>query len=67
MDRKNNIERLIMSSTSRRCLSPEAVRALEEAEERRKMGKIFKACVEFCDLDPVRYGDWEIKGRAIDF
>ncbi len=54
-----------------RVLSPAAVRALKEAEERRV------AAAQSPDLppeiggrgglDPARFGDWEINGRAIDF
>ena len=52
-------------------LPPAALRALAEAEERRK------AAAEKAALppelggrngpEPVRYGDWEKKGLAIDF
>lgn len=55
-----------------RRLTPEAQRALAEAEERRQ-----KAQAEADarprevngrgGLDPVRYGDWEIKGLTVDF
>lgn len=59
-----------MSETEKRDLPPEALRALAEAEERRKAAGL--------DLpkelggrkngpEPVRYGDWEKKGLAIDF
>lgn len=50
-------------------LPPAAIRALAEAEERRK-----KAQPQFPPElggregpEPVRYGDWEKKGIAIDF
>lgn len=46
-----------------------AKRALAEAEERRKVAKE-KLPVELGGRDgpePVRYGDWEKKGLAIDF
>lgn len=51
---------------------PEAAkRALAEAEERRRNAKAAqKAETEIGGrggLDPARFGDWEIKGRAIDF
>lgn len=50
---------------------PEAAkRALAEAEERRKKAKSKKAPKELGGRDgpePVRYGDWEKKGIAIDF
>lgn len=52
--------------------SPEARRALAEAEQRRA-----KAAADEKDLpaeqggrggkDPARFGDWEVNGRAIDF
>ena len=51
-------------------LQPEAVRALAEAEERRNKAKIKTLPKELGGRDgpePVRYGDWECKGIAIDF
>ncbi|CAF26750.1 hypothetical protein BQ12910 [Bartonella quintana str. Toulouse] len=51
-------------------LSSEAQRALNEAEERRKHEKNKDKPLENGGRggkDPSRYGDWEIKGRAIDF
>lgn len=53
-------------------LSPAAQRALAEAEERRRA---IDARTAFAPaekggrggLEPVRYGDWEIKGIAADF
>ena len=51
-------------------LSPEAIRAREEAEARRKNAKSEKPPTELGGrdgLDPARYGDWEKKGIAIDF
>ena len=58
-----------MSETEKPDLPPEALRALAEAAERRKAAGL--------DLpaelggrkgpEPVRYGDWEKKGLAIDF
>lgn len=50
-------------------LPPAALRALAEAEERRK-GVAIPAPRELGGRDgpePVRYGDWERKGLAIDF
>ncbi len=57
---------------TQRDIPPAAQRALAEAEERRK-----KAAKEAAALpkelggrdgpEPVRYGDWEKKGIAIDF
>lgn len=53
-----------------RILPPEALRALAEAEERRKAAKAQALPPELGGRDgpePVRYGDWEKKGLAIDF
>ena len=47
-----------------------AKRALAEAEERRKKAKTLELPQELGGRDgpePVRYGDWEKKGIAIDF
>ena len=51
-------------------LPPAAQRALAEAEERRRKATEEKRPVELGGRDgpdPVRYGDWEKKGIAIDF
>ncbi|MDG3041041.1 DUF1674 domain-containing protein [Roseicyclus marinus] len=51
-------------------LPPAAQRALAEAEARRKAAKDLDLPVELGGRDgpePVRYGDWEKKGIAIDF
>ncbi|CUI55333.1 DUF1674 domain-containing protein [Cognatishimia activa] len=51
-------------------LPPAAIRALEEAEERRKKAKALELAPELGGRDgpePVRYGDWEKKGLAVDF
>lgn len=51
-------------------LPPAALRALAEAEERRKSAKKNDLPTELGGRDgpePVRYGDWEKKGIAIDF
>lgn len=51
-------------------LPPEAQRALAEAEERRRTAKALDLPKELGGRDgpePVRYGDWEKKGLAIDF
>ncbi|MBX9760052.1 MAG: DUF1674 domain-containing protein [Beijerinckiaceae bacterium] len=54
-----------------RTLTPEAQRALAEAQERRKaMEAAAQSPTEVNGrggLDPVRYGDWEIKGLTSDF
>lgn len=52
-------------------LSPAARRALEEAAARRAAAERAKPPAEEVGgpegLDPTRYGDWEVKGRAVDF
>jgi hypothetical protein len=51
-------------------LPPAALRALAEAEERRRAAKAAALPVELGGRkgpEPVRYGDWEKKGLAIDF
>ena len=51
-------------------LPPEARRALAEAEERRRTAQATELPKELGGRDgpePVRYGDWEKKGIAIDF
>ena len=51
-------------------LPPAAQRALAEAEERRKQAKAKDMPKELGGrdgLEPVRYGDWERKGIAVDF
>jgi len=56
----------------RRLLSPAAKRALAEAEARRteidrKSAERPKELNGRGGPDPVRYGDWEVKGIASDF
>ena len=51
-------------------IPPAAQRALAEAEERRQKAKAQELPTELGGRDgpePVRYGDWEKKGIAIDF
>jgi hypothetical protein len=51
-------------------LSPAAERALAEAAARRAERARREQPAEFHGrggLDPVRYGDWEVKGIASDF
>jgi hypothetical protein len=60
------------SPTEARPLSPAARRALAEAEERRAQraaeeGAAQKEINGRGGLEPVRYGDWEVKGIASDF
>lgn len=61
-----------MSDTPQTCddLPEAAKRALAEAEERRKKAKEMELPTELGGRDgpePVRFGDWEKKGLAIDF
>jgi hypothetical protein len=58
----------------RKQLSPEAMRALQEAAERRAaLDEKAKALAQKREiagrggLDPVRYDDWDVKGLAVDF
>lgn len=51
-------------------LPPAAKRALAEAEQRRKAAGDKPLPLELGGRDgpePVRYGDWEKKGLAVDF
>ncbi|MEX0339038.1 MAG: DUF1674 domain-containing protein [Arenibacterium sp.] len=52
-------------------LPPAAIRALAEAEERRRLAakepSLPKELGGRDGPEPVRYGDWEKKGLAIDF
>jgi len=51
-------------------LPPAAIRALAEAEERRQAAdeqELPKELGGRKGLEPVRYGDWEKKGIAVDF
>lgn len=59
-----------MTDQPRNDLPPEAIRALAEAEARRKALLTAPLPAELGGRDgpePVRYGDWEKKGLAIDF
>lgn len=62
-----------MSDPRRTDLPPAAQRALAEAEARRKAAKAEADAERPTELggrdgpEPVRYGDWEKKGIAIDF
>jgi hypothetical protein len=62
-------------SGSRKPLTPAAERALAEAEARRRIREAEHEAAQppareingRGGLDPVRYGDWEIKGLISDF
>lgn len=59
-----------MSEETPQSLPPAAQRALAEAEERRKQAKAVEMPKELGGRkgpEPVRYGDWERKGIAVDF
>lgn len=60
-----------MSDKDQKTLPPAAQRALAEAEERRAKAEALDLPKELGGrregLEPVRYGDWEKKGLAIDF
>lgn len=63
---------MIESPAPAKTLSPAAQRALEEAAARR--AELDRRAAELPPekggrggLEPVRYGDWEIKGLAADF
>lgn len=56
--------------TEKKGLPPEARRALAEAEERRRNAEMQDLPKELGGRkgpEPVRYGDWEKKGIAVDF
>jgi hypothetical protein len=58
------------SAAPKKPLSPAAERALAEAEARRRVAQSSERPAEVKGrggLDPVRYGDWEVKGIASDF
>ena len=59
-----------MTDETKPDLPPAAIRALAEAEERRRQAKALDLPTELGGRDgpePVRYGDWEKKGIAVDF
>ena len=60
-----------MDAKDQKDLPPEAIRALAEAEERRAKAAKLELPKELGGrregLEPVRYGDWEKKGLAVDF
>ena len=59
-----------MNDTAKKELPEAAKRALAEAEARRKNAQAINMPKELGGRDgpePVRYGDWEKKGIAVDF
>ncbi|MBW8638381.1 DUF1674 domain-containing protein [Hoeflea sp. WL0058] len=64
------VERVPEAKQSEKDLPPAAMRALQEAEERRRTSDNPPPQRELGGRggkDPARFGDWEIKGRAVDF
>jgi hypothetical protein len=58
------------NAASGKALSPEAIRALEEAEARRRAQAAAQPPPEEGGPkgpEPTRFGDWERKGIAVDF
>jgi hypothetical protein len=71
-ERKNGRPTAAGTGQATKKLPPAALRALAEADARRKeyLAKEAENPVERGGRggkDPARYGDWEVKGRAIDF
>lgn len=59
-----------MTEDAVKTLSPAAQRALDEAEARRQAAEALELPPELGGRkgpEPVRYGDWEKKGIAVDF
>ncbi|HLP70588.1 MAG TPA: DUF1674 domain-containing protein [Rhizobium sp.] len=59
-----------LEHSAKKELSAAALRARQEAEERRHRETAVEPAKEIGGRggpDPARFGDWEIKGRAIDF
>ncbi len=60
----------MIEKTEKKELSPAAIRALKEAEERKQLEREAKNPKELGGRegpDPVRFGDWENKGIISDF
>lgn len=58
------------ASRDKKKIPPAAIRALAEAEERRKNAADSSLAPELGGRkgpEPVRYGDWEKNGIAVDF
>ena len=61
---------MVSPMTTDKVLTPEARRALAEAEKRRTNAKAPSYPPEINGRngpEPTRYGDWEVKGLATDF
>ena len=74
-DKPDDLEQTPPESAARKDLPPAALRALAEAEERRRLAAEAeknappkpKEISGPSGLEPTRYGDWERKGIASDF
>lgn len=71
-DITNGAEQVTDAAPEPKKLTPEAERALKEADARRKAYLQQEAALPRelggrGGKEPVRYGDWEIKGIASDF
>lgn len=69
---EQKITKKVDNASETKTLTPTAQRALAEAAQRRKQAqqeadKPQKELGGRGGHDPARYGDWEVKGRAIDF
>ena len=69
---KDNAPETAQDEAPRKELTPAAQRALAEAAERRRLADEARAAAPReingrGGLDPSRFGDWEIDGRAVDF
>lgn len=67
-----DLPQAVTDTPARKPLSPAAQRALAEAEARRTEYQQIEAAMPKEQggrggHDPVRYGDWEKKGIAVDF
>ena len=57
-----------MEDGEKKVLTPEAERALAEAQARRKAAEVMAKEIGGRDgPEPTRFGDWERKGIAVDF
>jgi hypothetical protein len=59
-----------MSENKKTLLKAAAERALAEAQERKNSAALDKLPIELGGRDgpePIRFGDWERKGIAVDF
>jgi hypothetical protein len=64
------MEMPVINETQAKKLSPAAQRALQEAQERRRLAETAAKTSEIdgpIGAEPTRFGDWERKGIAYDF